>query len=128
MTSRVVILRGATGAILGLLLSLTVGAAIPAGNAASGKTLFIREGCASCHGTSGAGALVSAPEIAPDPAPWSAFIRQLRRPLNSGRYGTLGMPRFGNAILTEAQAADIYAYLLSIKSGSPASQIPLLRR
>lgn len=121
--------RGVSIAILGVLLS--AGPAVtwsvtPPGNAVRGKRLFVKEGCASCHGTTGAGSLVSAPRIAPDPVSWMAFIRQLRHPYDSGRYGSLGMPMFGRSLLTDAQAADIYAYLTSIRPGPTAAQIPLL--
>ncbi len=46
-------------------------------------------------------------------------MRQLRRP--SAR-----MPVYSTVVLSDAQAADIIAYLQSIKPGKPAKDIPIL--
>ena len=124
-------IRGAWTVMLGLLLctgAAAVSSATPSGNASEGKRLFMREGCYTCHGTTGVGSIISGPQIAPGVVPWVAFIHQLRTPYNSWRYGNVGMPKFGKGVLTEAQAADIYSYLSSIKPGQAATQIPLLRK
>jgi len=100
------------------------GAALP-GDAARGRQLFLREGCYTCHGTLGAGA-ITGPRLAPGPIPWTAFLYQLRHPRGTPPYQNIRMPEFGPRVLTDAQAADVYAYLVSIAPGPPAAKIPLL--
>lgn len=97
----------------------------PAGNAQRGKRLYLAVGCYECHGTTGAGA-TTGPQIAPNPVPFPAFVYQLRHPLGSPPYGNIKMPRYGETVLSDSQAADIYAYLASIGPSPPASKIPLL--
>ncbi len=117
--------------MLGLILCATSAiawSAPPPGNAARGKKAFMKEGCYTCHGTTGVGSIIAGPQLAPGLVPWDAFLRQLRSPYNSWRYGNVGMPEFGSGVLTNTEAADIYAYLASIKPGPTAAQIPLLHK
>lgn len=107
-------------------LATAASAAAPPGRAQQGKQLFLANGCYSCHGTTGTGDLVG-PRLGPGPIPWAAFLYQLRHPSGTPSYGAIRMPMFGPAVLTDAQAADIYAYLSSIKPGPPASSIALLK-
>jgi len=102
-----------------------VGASAAQGNAQEGKRLFLTIGCYECHGTLGAGANTG-PRLAPNPIPWPAFFYQLRHPAGTPPYGNMQMPPYSRALVTDAQLADIYAYLQSIKPGRPANQIPLL--
>ncbi len=90
-----------------------------------GKRLFLAVGCYECHGTTGAGASTG-PKLAPDPLPLPAFAYQLRHPIGVPHYGSMRMPPYGSAVLSDTQVAAIYAYLKSIKPGPPASRIPLL--
>jgi ubiquinol-cytochrome c reductase cytochrome c subunit len=105
--------------------SPVVGNSAGQGDAQAGKRLFLTVGCYECHGTMGAGANTG-PRLAPNPMPWLAFIYQLRHPIGTPPYGNMRMPPYGSTVLTDAQAADIYAYLRAIKRGRPADQIPLL--
>ncbi len=102
--------------------------AAPAGDARRGEQLYLSVGCYECHGTRGAGALNNAPRIAPDPVPWAAFMNELRHPAGAPPFGNMKMPRYGPAVLSDAQITDIYAYLASIRPGPPAAVIPLLNR
>lgn len=102
-------------------------AATPAGNAQRGQHLYLAVGCYECHGTTGTGA-ITGPKIAPNPIPFPAFIYQLRHPLGAPSYGNIKMPAYGEAVLSDAQVADLYAYLASIGPSPPASKIPLLNR
>ncbi|HZZ95225.1 MAG TPA: cytochrome c [Usitatibacter sp.] len=90
----------------------------PSGDASRGKALFLENGCYACHGTAGHGEPYG-PRLAPGPVPWVAFTHQVRQPRSS-------MPRYAPQFVSDADLADIYAYLGSIPAGPKASAIPLL--
>lgn len=94
-------------------------AAEQTGDAANGKRLFMTVGCYQCHGTTGAGGGMAGPRLAPNPLPFVGVKAKLRTP--SGR-----MPVFSEAVLKDAEIADIYAYLQSIPAGKSARDIELL--
>ena len=111
------------GWIAGLALFISFGAAAqaPAGDAVRGKKAYLDNICHSCHGTAGQGGeRGSGPRIAPDPFAWEAFAMAIRRP-------RAVMPRYPVEHLSDQALADIYAYLASIKAGTPAKDIPLLK-
>ena len=89
----------------------------PAGNAANGKKLFETIGCFECHGYAGQGG--AGPKLI-DPPAYPAFIVQLRTPRNV-------MPPYTAKVLSDQQAADIYAHLKEFTKGSDAKSIPLLQ-
>jgi ubiquinol-cytochrome c reductase cytochrome c subunit len=89
------------------------------GDAVEGKRLFFRDGCYQCHGTTGAGGGIAGPKLAPNPLPLEAVRAKLRTA--SGR-----MPVYTPVVATDAEIADIVAYLQSIPTGTPAADIPLL--
>ncbi len=102
-------------------LSLTAHAQAPAGDAARGKGLYMKNMCYTCHGSAGQGGdRGSGPRIAYDVWPWEAFARQTRSPRE-------GMPRYPKEFVSDAELADIYAYVASMKRGVKASEIPLLK-
>lgn len=90
----------------------------PAGNAESGKRLFIKNTCYYCHGTAGQGGAAGA-RIAVVARNAQSFIRYVRRP--SGQ-----MPAYSDAILSDQELIDIFAYVRSLPAAKPASEIPLL--
>ena len=93
-------------------------AALAAGSAEKGKAAFVRHGCWQCHGFVGQGG-VAGPRLAPNPMPleaMSVFVRNTRG----------GMPPFQKEILSEADLADIHAYLESIPKARDYKSIPLL--
>ena len=103
------------------MLGLAVHAEAPAGDATRGKALFMKNMCYTCHGTAGQGGdRGSGPRIAYDVWPWEGFARQVRHPRES-------MPRYDAKHLGDADLADIYAYVASMKRGARASEIPLLK-
>jgi mono/diheme cytochrome c family protein len=104
-----------------LSVSLLAAAAEQTGDAANGKRLFMTVGCYECHGTTGASGGFAGPKLAPNPLPFAAVKAKLRT--LSGR-----MPVFSEAVLKDAQIADIYVYLQSIPSGRSAREIELLNR
>jgi len=87
----------------------------------NGKRLFMMVGCYECHGTTGAGGGPAGPRLAPNPLPFVGVKAKLRTA--SGR-----MPVFSEAVLKDAEVADIYAYLQSIPAGKSARDIELLSR
>jgi mono/diheme cytochrome c family protein len=90
----------------------------PAGNTANGKKLFETVGCFECHGWAGQGG-GAGPKLI-DPPAYPAFIVQLRTPRNV-------MPPFTNRVLTDQQAADIYAYVSTFAKAPDPRTIPLLQ-
>ena len=72
-----------------------------------GRALFVTIGCYECHGTVGQGSRSAGPRLAPQPIPFEAFLQELRRPIND-------MPPYVAAVLSDADARDIYTYLQSI--------------
>ena len=90
----------------------------PRGNAANGKKLFDTVGCFECHGWAGQGG-GAGPKLI-DPPVYPAFIVQLRTPRQI-------MPPFTEKVLTNQQAADIYAYIVTFPKPPDAKNIPLLQ-
>jgi ubiquinol-cytochrome c reductase cytochrome c subunit len=87
------------------------------GDAARGKTLFVRYSCYACHGYEGH----SGPggRLVPVRFPLAAFQSFVRNPPT--------MPPYTGKVLTDAQLADIWAFLKSIPPSPPASSIALLQ-
>jgi mono/diheme cytochrome c family protein len=79
----------------------------PRGDATNGKRIYLADGCALCHGTVGQGGRGTGPHLAPNPLPFEAFAGHVRRPPNA-------MPPYTAVVLSDAELADIYAYLLAI--------------
>jgi mono/diheme cytochrome c family protein len=91
-----------------------------AASAEKGKTAFVQHGCWQCHGTLGQGG-VTGPKLAPDPIAAEAFTAFVR---TSNR----AMPPYTEAILSNDDLADIYAYLQSVPKPADAKSIPLLNQ
>jgi mono/diheme cytochrome c family protein len=96
------------------LLSFVFGASAqaqdaPKGDAAKGKQLWLTDGCSYCHGTVGQGGGGRGPglRIAQQPIPFAAFLNQLRQPANE-------MPPYVEAVLSERDVADIFAYIQAL--------------
>ena len=103
-----------------LAAPLAARAEAPAGDPARGKATFMKQMCSACHGTVGQGSQYG-PRLAPQPFPWEAFEHQVRTPRSS-------MPPYAPRYLADAELADVYAYIASIKPGKKASEIPLLNQ
>ncbi len=114
----------ASATVMALLATLRPHAAFGGesqADAVEGRRLFLTVGCYQCHGTTGAGGGIAGPRLAPNPLPLEGIKAKLRTA--SGR-----MPVYTAAVISDAQIADIAAYLQSIPSGKPAADIPLLNR
>ena len=92
-------------------------------NADNGKKLYMKYGCYECHGTVGQGAQANplAPKLAPRPLPLERLIAYVRKP--SG-----GMPPYVSKVITNAELADIRAYLATIPEPPAVKSIPLLNQ
>jgi mono/diheme cytochrome c family protein len=90
----------------------------PSGDAANGKKLFETIGCFQCHGYAGQGG-AAGPKLIEPPA-FPAFILQLRTP-------RAVMPPYTEKVLTDQQAADIYAHVSSFPRPPDPASIPILR-
>jgi ubiquinol-cytochrome c reductase cytochrome c subunit len=114
---RTALCAGLAALAVGLLLA--PGATLAA-SAETGKQVFMRAGCWQCHGTVGQGG-AAGPKLAPDPPPFdalSSFVRTTNRE----------MPAYREEVLSDADLADLYAYLQSIPKSPDPKTIPLLSR
>jgi mono/diheme cytochrome c family protein len=87
-------------------------------NLEKGKEAFKVHGCANCHGFSGWGG--AGARLAQSPITFENFVNYARKPKGS-------MPPFGNQV-SQAEFADMYAYLKSIPPSPDAKNIPLLNQ
>ncbi len=102
-------------------LVLGNGAALAA-SAENGKVAYVKHGCWQCHGFLGQGSLVTSggTVLSNSALSFEIFANFVR---NSNRT----MPPYREAILSNADLADIYAYLQSIPKPQDANSIPLLK-
>jgi mono/diheme cytochrome c family protein len=111
-----------SGAVAGIA-AFTVAQAqdAPSGDAANGKRLFLQDGCFTCHGRSGQGGAYNtpAPILAKTALPFDGFKGQIRNPVND-------MPAFSDALLSDKDIADIYAFVQSLPGPRSAKDIPIL--
>jgi len=93
-----------------------------AASAENGKVAFVKHGCWQCHGFLGQGSVATSngTVLAPSAPTFDIFKNFVR---NSNR----AMPPYREAILPDADLADIYAYLQSIPKPPDANSIPLLK-
>jgi ubiquinol-cytochrome c reductase cytochrome c subunit len=89
------------------------------GNAENGKRLFTSSGCYECHGREAQGSRYSGPRLGPDPISLPAFRAYIRAPKGQ-------MPPYTGKVLTDAELADIHAFLESLPEPPAAKTIPLL--
>jgi mono/diheme cytochrome c family protein len=108
-----------------LLLATTTFAQTPTGDAKKGKDAFVKFGCYGCHDYSGQGGngAATGPRLIglqlTQPA-FTALLRSPARPQN--------MPPYTAKTMTDAQVADIYAYIKSLPPSPAAKDIPLLNQ
>jgi mono/diheme cytochrome c family protein len=100
-------------------------AAADAPSAKRGREIYMRVGCYTCHGTEGQGSNAGA-KLAPDPLPAEAIANFIRNTDTSGP-GFATMPTYSAKVLSDADVADIAAFLASVPAGKPADDIALLR-
>ena len=90
-----------------------------AGNMANGERLYVQVGCYQCHGLAGQGALTTGPRVSRTAFSYRDFLAQLRHPVSQ-------MPPYEAAVLSDQDAADLYAYLQQMPAPRDPKSIPLL--
>jgi mono/diheme cytochrome c family protein len=98
---------------------VTASAAEGAPSASRGRTLFLNSGCKHCHGTQGQGTN-SGKRLAPNPLPVEAMAQLIRAP------GTR-MPAYSPNVLSDADIADIAAYLATMLPAKSPDAIAILK-
>jgi len=69
-----------------------------------GRLGFVNVGCAQCHGREAQGSPTTGPRLGPNGLPYQAFARYVRAP-------RLQMPPYTEKILSDADLADLYAFV-----------------
>lgn len=90
------------------------------GNVERGTQLFMERGCYQCHNIAGQGGNAGV-RLAPNLLPLPAFQVLVRTPVNQ-------MPPYTAKMLSDAEVADIHAYLSTISQPPSPGSIPLLNR
>ena len=90
------------------------------GNAENGKKLFAAYACYQCHGYQGQGSNAGA-RLAPRPLPLAAMIKYIRKP-------TGVMPPVTAKVVSDAEVADIRAYLETVPAPPDVKTIKLLNQ
>ncbi len=108
-------------AVVALLIMVPrrAGAQVSSENAKNGKQIYTSYGCYECHGREGQGSILSGPSIGPHPTQFSAFVKYIRQPKGQ-------MPPYTEKVVSDAELADIYAFLQSLPQPPDPKSIPLL--
>jgi mono/diheme cytochrome c family protein len=110
-------------AVLGAVSPGTRAQDAPTGDVANGKRIYQADGCFECHGRAGQGGAFNypAPPLAQIEMPVESFQAFLREAPND-------MPTYSTAVLSDSEAADIYAFLRSLPGRKPVKDFPLLNQ
>ena len=95
--------------------------AAPSGDPKAGQQTFLADGCWECHGTVAQGGVISGPRLAHTALPYAAVLQQLRVPQNA-------MPPYEASLVSDADVANIYAWLESLPPAPATSSIPILNQ
>ena len=90
------------------------------GNAERGKDLYLSYSCYACHGYNAQTG--NGQRLLPLRVNQQQFVLYLRGPR------TAGMPTYSTKVLTDAQAADIFAYVLALPKAPELKDVPLLNQ
>ena len=93
----------------------------PRGDAANGKRIYLAGGCFTCHGRSGQGGAYTGPTpiLAHTALPFDGFEGELRNPAND-------MPAYSEAVLSDKDIVDIYAFVESLPGPRSSKDISIL--
>ena len=104
--------------IVGSFVALSAQTPAPASNAQSGKDLYLKLSCYACHGYDGHGG--AGARLVPMRMNQAGFALYIRNPRQ--------MPPYTAKVLSDQQAADLWAYIKSMPESPSADKIPLLSR
>src|SRR6266545_6737246 len=90
----------------------------PAGNAESGKDLYLKYSCYACHGYDGHGG--AGARLVPMRMTLDRFTTYVHNPRQ--------MPPYSSKLLSDAQLGDVWTYIKSLPESPAAKDIPLLAR
>jgi mono/diheme cytochrome c family protein len=88
------------------------------GNATRGKDLYLSYSCYACHGYNAQTG--NGQRLLPLRMNQQQFVLYIRTPR------TPGMPGYSTKVLSDAQAADVFAYVLSLPKAPELKDVPLL--
>lgn len=109
-----------------LLVSIASGqsadqpAAQPAGDAKAGSELYLKNGCWECHGYSGANG-PGAPLVLTT-LNATGFMNYIRNPR------TNNMPLYSAKVISDKDAANLFAYIKTFKKPPEVKDVPLLQQ
>lgn len=89
------------------------------GNADNGKKLYLKYGCYECHGYAGQGG--AGARLTPKVLPTAALIAYVRHPAGA-------MPPYTSKVASDADLADIRAFLASLPAPPALKDVPLLNQ
>ena len=94
----------------------------PPGDVANGKRVYLATGCFTCHGRVGQGGAFNgpAPHLAKTEMPYEGFKMQMRNPVKD-------MPAYSDAVMSDQEIADIYAFVQSLPGRREVKDITILR-
>jgi ubiquinol-cytochrome c reductase cytochrome c subunit len=91
-----------------------------AGNIEAGKKLWVSYGCWQCHGYEGQGG-AAGPRLSARGLPLAGFSAYVRRPTNQ-------MPPYTEKVVSNADLANIHAFIQSRPAPPPVASVPLLQK
>jgi mono/diheme cytochrome c family protein len=93
----------------------------PRGDAANGKRIYLADGCFTCHGRAGQGGayIGPAPILAHTALSFDGLKGEVRDPVND-------MPAYSDAVLSDKDIADIYAFVETLPGPGSAKDISIL--
>src|SRR4029077_13636051 len=93
----------------------------PQRNATNGKRIYLADGCFTCHGRAGQGGAYNGPvpPLAHTALPLDGFKGQVRNPSDD-------MPAYSDAVLSDKDVADIFAFVQSLPGPSSPKDIAIL--
>jgi ubiquinol-cytochrome c reductase cytochrome c subunit len=92
----------------------------PTGDAEKGKKLFTSDGCYECHGREAQGSTATGPRLGPRPIAFAALSKYVRQPTGQ-------MPPYTSKVVSDADLADIYAFLQARPQPPALDSIQLLK-
>lgn len=107
-------------ALAAALAMLSVAAYGQQGDAKKGGKMFVDYSCYACHGFSGQNG--PGKRLVPMKLAAVAFTAYVRSP------GTNQMPSYSAKVLSDAQLADIWAYIKTLPDSPEAKDIPLVQQ